>query len=111
MAGNMMPSRLAPDKKGRRPRDAAMAATLDSLSRPRSGGVSMWDALWRNGKVATMTTNAPFGLIEQGAIAVKDGRSAWVGEESALGGSPSARAHDVRDLGGRLLTPGLVDCH
>ena len=44
----------------------------------------MWDALWRNGKVATMTTNAPFGLIERGAIAVQDGRIAWVGEESAL---------------------------
>ena len=71
----------------------------------------MWDALWRNGKMATMTPSAPFGLIERGAIAVEDGRIAWVGEESALGGSPGARARDVHDLGGRVLTPGLVDCH
>src|SRR5215467_6025278 len=71
----------------------------------------MWDALWRNGKVATMTTSAPFGLIERGAIAVEDGRIAWVGEESALGGSAGARARAVHDLGGRVLTPGLVDCH
>src|SRR4030095_4957979 len=111
MAGNMMPSRLAPDKKGRRPPNAAMAATLDSLSRPRSGGVIMWDALWRNGKVATMTTSAPCGLMERGAIAVEDGRIVWVGEESLLEGSPGARARHVHDLGGRVLTPGLVDCH
>jgi hypothetical protein len=26
----------------------------------------MWDALWRNGKVARMTEGTPFGLIERG---------------------------------------------
>src|SRR5215468_9548435 len=71
----------------------------------------MWDALWRNGKMATMTPSAPFGLIERGAIAVEDGRIAWVGEESAMGGLPGTRARDVHDLRGRVLTPGLVDCH
>ena len=44
----------------------------------------MWDALWRNGKLATMTPGAGFGLIEAGAIAARDGRIAWVGAESAL---------------------------
>jgi imidazolonepropionase len=44
----------------------------------------MWDALWRNGKVATMTAGAPFGLIEAGVVAAEDGRIAWVGAESAL---------------------------
>src|SRR6266404_4391771 len=71
----------------------------------------MWDALWRNGKLATMTVHGPFGLIERGAITAENGRIAWVGEESALPGEPAARARDVHDLGGRLLTPGLVDCH
>src|SRR5215831_9888999 len=70
----------------------------------------MWDALWRNGKVATMTEGPPaFGLFEPGAIAAQDGRIAWVGDESALPADGGARA--VHDLGGRLLTPGLVDCH
>src|SRR5215831_4068762 len=70
----------------------------------------MWDALWRNGKVATMTEGPPaFGLFERGAIAAQDGRIAWVGDESALPADGGARA--VHDLGGRLLTPGLVDCH
>jgi len=70
----------------------------------------MWDALWRNGKVAAMTEGPPaFGLFERGAIAAQDGRIAWVGDESALPADGGARA--VHDLGGRLLTPGLVDCH
>ncbi len=69
----------------------------------------MWDALWRHGGVATMTEGAPFGLIERGAVAAQDGRIAWVGPESALPSGAGARV--VHDLGGRLLTPGLVDCH
>ena len=71
----------------------------------------MWDALWRNGKVATMTAGAPFGLIEAGAVAARDGRIAWVGAESALPAAPAACARAVHDLEGRLLTPGLVDPH
>jgi imidazolonepropionase len=73
----------------------------------------MWDALWRNGKVATMTAgaSAPFGLIEDGAVAAEDGRIAWIGAESALPGAPATCARAVHDLGGRLLTPGLVDPH
>ncbi|HYB44444.1 MAG TPA: imidazolonepropionase [Candidatus Methylomirabilis sp.] len=71
----------------------------------------MWDALWRNGKLATMTPGAGFGLIEAGAIAARDGRIAWVGAESALPEPPARCAETVHDLGGRLLTPGLVDCH
>lgn len=71
----------------------------------------MWDALWRNGKVATMTGPTPFGLHEFGAVAAEGGRIAWVGAESALPGAPAALARTVHDLGGRLLTPGLVDPH
>jgi len=73
----------------------------------------MWDALWRNGKVATMTAGAnnPFGLIEDGAVAAEDGRIAWIGAASALPGAPATCARAVHDLGGRLLTPGLVDPH
>jgi imidazolonepropionase len=71
----------------------------------------MWDALWWNGKLATMVEGAPFGLIERGAIASRDGRIAWVGPESALPGPPAALARTLNDLNGRLLTPGLVDCH
>src|SRR5262245_1471927 len=71
----------------------------------------MWDALWCNGKLATMTDGSPFGLIEKGAVAAEGGRITWVGAESALPGAPASCARVVHDLGGRLLTPGLVDCH
>lgn len=71
----------------------------------------MWDALWHHGKLATMTGTSPFGLHERGAIGVEGGRIAWVGPEAALPGAPAALAREVHDLGGRLLTPGLVDPH
>src|SRR5262245_19776813 len=73
----------------------------------------MWDALWRNGKVATMAAGAgaPYGLIERGAIAAEHGKITWVGPESSLPGAPEASARTVHDLGGCLLTPGLVDPH
>ena len=48
---------------------------------------------------------APYGLIEGGAIAVRGGRIAAVGRAADGAGLP------VRDLGGRLVTPALIDCH
>jgi hypothetical protein len=45
---------------------------------------AMWDALWRNGKVATLMAGAAFGLIEAGAVAAEGGLIAWVGVEWAL---------------------------
>ena len=56
----------------------------------------MWDALWRNGKVATMTAGAPFGLIEAGAVAAEGGRIAWVGPEAALPPAGGGRARRAR---------------
>jgi imidazolonepropionase len=71
----------------------------------------MWDALWHNGKLATMAETSPFGLIDRGAIGVEAGRIAWVGPEAALPAAPAVLARLVHDLGDRLLTPGLVDPH
>jgi len=71
----------------------------------------MWDALWKNGQVARMTADSPFGLLERGAVAALDGRVAWVGAESDLPPGAGGAARVVHDLGGRLLTPGLVDPH
>jgi imidazolonepropionase len=71
----------------------------------------MWDTIWVNGRLATMAGGAPFGLIEKGAVAAEGGTIAWVGPEAALPGAPAALAREVHDLGGMLLTPGLVDCH
>lgn len=50
-----------------------------------------------------------YGLIENSAILVRDGRVAWVGK-SADRPSRSPEAREV-SLGGRLVTPALIDCH
>ncbi|HKR76402.1 MAG TPA: imidazolonepropionase [Rhodanobacter sp.] len=68
-----------------------------------------WDLLLTHANLATFTGDAPFGLIEDGALACADGRIAWLGPMREL--PPDAAAAHVENLGGRLLTPGLVDCH
>ena len=68
-----------------------------------------WDALWTNARLATMTADgAPYGAIEDGALAVADGHIAWVGPRAEL---PATPANIVHDAGGRWITPGLIDCH
>ena len=68
-----------------------------------------WDNLWTNARLATMTTGgAPYGAVEQAAIAVKDGRIAWAGPMAEL---RDVSADAVHDAGGRWITPGLIDCH
>ncbi|WP_205648663.1 imidazolonepropionase [Acuticoccus kandeliae] len=68
------------------------------------------DRLIVGGPVATMAPGgARYGLIEDGAVAHRDGRITFVGRRADL---PAALA-DIppTDVGGRLVTPGLVDCH
>ena len=61
-----------------------------------------------NLKLATMVRGQPYGLIEDGAVLVEDGRIAWVGPRQD---APQAKTSKDIDCGGRLLTPGLIDCH
>jgi imidazolonepropionase len=60
--------------------------------------------------VATMAPGgAPYGLIENGAVALEGERIAWVGPAADL---PSDFADAPADrLDGALVTPGFVDCH
>ncbi|SFU11890.1 imidazolonepropionase [Sedimentitalea nanhaiensis] len=50
-----------------------------------------------------------YGLIEDAAIVVKDARIAWVGPRADLPSRYDGTAG--QSLGGRLVTPGLIDCH
>jgi imidazolonepropionase len=52
-----------------------------------------------------------YGAIEEAAIAVQNGRIAWVGAMRDLPPAEAQSAVAVHDLRGRWLTPGLVDCH
>ena len=71
----------------------------------------MWDAIWTDGRLATMTGGAPYGAVEGAAIAVDQGRIAWLGPTAELPGRPEALARQRHDLAGRWVTPGLIDCH
>jgi imidazolonepropionase len=49
------------------------------------------------------------GTADGTAIAVEGERIAWVGPATSI--PPDVRAAQVWPLGGRLVTPGLIDCH
>ncbi|PWK85276.1 imidazolonepropionase [Fulvimonas soli] len=70
-----------------------------------------WDLLLLDAALATFEGPRPYGLVERGALAVKDGRIAWTGAADALPGAPTELAARVERLDGALLTPALVDCH
>ena len=59
---------------------------------------------------ATMAPGTtPYGMIADALIAVEDGRILWVGPR---GDAPAGvRALPRHRQGGRLATPGLIDCH
>jgi imidazolonepropionase len=70
-------------------------------------------SIWTNARLATMDTArpAPYGLVEDGAIAVEDGRIAWTGARADLPSALRDRSDMENDCGGALVTPGLIDCH
>lgn len=63
-----------------------------------------------NTTLATMLpSTVSYGLVKNGAVALRDGKIAWAGPEADL---PAMFADWPReDIGGRLITPALVDCH
>jgi len=63
-----------------------------------------------NLNVATMAeSDVPYGMIKNAAIAVVDGMIDWVGPVADL---PEAYTALPRaSVEGRLITPGLIDCH
>ncbi|MFZ6769045.1 imidazolonepropionase [Undibacterium sp. Di26W] len=66
-----------------------------------------WDSLWINVHLACMTDG--YADIRDAAIAVKDGKIAWLGLQAELpAGYITAKTHDGK---GCWLTPGLIDCH
>ena len=67
------------------------------------------DSLWLNVNLATMSGIAGYGEILDGAIAITDGKIAWLGPQASMPINLSARV--THDGAGRWLTPGLIDCH
>ncbi|MEA2721247.1 MAG: imidazolonepropionase [Candidatus Eremiobacteraeota bacterium] len=74
--------------------------------------MALYDTLWIDAKLATMTPGGvPYGAIEDGALAARDGVIAWVGARTALPDAPQRLAERVISAEGRWITPGLVDPH
>jgi imidazolonepropionase len=70
----------------------------------------MWDRLLVDCRIATLEAapGNPLGLIDNGAIAISEGKILRVGKRTELAGF---RAREVVALGGAWVTPGLIDCH
>ncbi len=64
------------------------------------------------GQLATCAPGRPqgdAGLVDEAAVVIENGRVTYAGPEAGLPDvSPLA---PVIDCGGRLVIPGLVDCH
>jgi imidazolonepropionase len=70
-------------------------------------------------QLVTLTGPAPqrgrafgeIGVVEDGAVLVRDGRIAAAGPRGKVEKHSAARLARKLDLGGRVVTPGLVDAH
>ncbi len=71
---------------------------------------AMSQQILSNIKIATMQNGAaPYGLVDDGAIVIDNENIIWVGPRTAL---PAPYRSATRyDMGGRLVTPALIDCH
>ncbi|ARD24322.1 MULTISPECIES: imidazolonepropionase [Shewanella] len=71
-----------------------------------------WDHVWIDVNIATMDpdNSAAYGAITDAAIAVKDGKIAWLGPRKEL---PDFDVFDMPVYRGRggWITPGLIDAH
>lgn len=67
------------------------------------------DRLLTEVRLLTMAPDRPgLGAIEDGQLATRAGRIAWVGPRAE---APPFDARETIRGGGRWLTPGLIDCH
>ena len=69
------------------------------------------DAIWIDLNLATLAGPDPYGTVTDAALAVVDGRIAWLGCRSDLPPDALQRAGAVHRLDHAWVTPGLIDCH
>ncbi|WP_370678190.1 imidazolonepropionase [Pleomorphomonas sp. PLEO] len=68
--------------------------------------------LFRNARLVTMADPACIEPVERAVILAVDGRIAYAGPEAQMpDGLPASAGVETIDLDGRLVTPGLIDCH
>ena len=68
------------------------------------------DRIWRNARLATLAPGLPgLGIIERGLVASRAGLIVYAGSEAQAPADLDAPINT--DCAGRLVTPGLIDCH
>jgi len=68
-----------------------------------------WDLLLTDARLATLRPGpGDYGIVEDAALAIRDGRIDWLGPAAEL---PPKTAAVTEPQNGRWLTPGLIDCH
>lgn len=72
----------------------------------------IWDGLLLDCRLATMRDgSADYGMIEDGALAWKDGLITFAGPSARLPGDPEQLSREISGAAGDCLTPALIDCH
>ena len=69
------------------------------------------DSVFTDCHLATMAGREPYGAVTDAALAVKEGRIAWLGPMDQLPADAADRAQHHYPLQGAWVTPGLIDCH
>ncbi|WP_394204222.1 imidazolonepropionase [Shewanella waksmanii] len=71
-----------------------------------------WDQVWIDINVASMSSaiSTPYGAITDAALAIKDGKIAWLGPRSELPEFDVLATPVYKGKGG-WITPGLIDAH
>ena len=69
------------------------------------------DSLWINVHLVTMTETGPYGIVKDGAMAIRGDKIAWIGKRIDLPADLESRVDKVYDGQNGWITPGLVDCH
>jgi imidazolonepropionase len=78
--------------------------TMTSTAAPRR-------ALWTHATLATFAGERDWGLVHDGALLVEGEQLRWVGPAAELPADLRDGVAHTHDLGGALVTPGLIDCH
>jgi len=69
-----------------------------------------FDRVWVGADLATMDEAGGIGHVPDGALAIRDGRIAWVGTRAQLQ-ALAWSAPVVTEARGLWITPGLIECH
>jgi imidazolonepropionase len=88
----------------------AAGIPLDKGRRGRVFTLMHCDRIWNNARLATLApTRAGLGIVEDGLVACRGGLLIYAGP--ARDAPAGLTAPQVDDCEGRLVTPGLIDCH